>query len=1088
MCSSPDHTHATRIGQGVDTPETWWRLAESLVERVAALRSRVGSSAPTGRPAAESARADRWRAQFPFGDEEFLAARLAADDISEAEFLEVLADEVGTLRSGAPPPAWVRTLEDLYRCPQPHESTLPGLSPSPTDALFPLRCVAPIIDHFANALRRKVIAAADGAPWVPYDAHTVHRFLVGDLVDTFKRMLTPTLVLELNLARLGGQLAGASAAERFGSYLDLIDSPAAALRLLARYPVLAHQLMIRGQHWLVSSVLFLDDLSSDWDAICAWLDSDRGPGMLTGVQTQLGDSHRGGRSVVVATFSSSLRLVYKPRSLAVDTHFQELLGWINARADGLTFNPLKVLDRGTHGWMEFIRPADCASIDGVRRFYERQGGYLALLYLLNGTDFHCENVIAAGEHPVLVDVEAIFHARVPSGRHSVHGIAGGGWETSVLRTGLLPTPMRWADDAAPLDRSGLGAPQSQPSPLGVLCPDNIGTDEMRLVRKRLLIRPPAHWPAVAGQPAAYIDVEAVVRGFGTVYRVLLDHRDELLDVDGPIARFGGDEVRIVLRHTLVYSRLLSESFHPDVLQDALDRDQLFDLLWADVPDNPHLGQVVADEYHDLMNGDVPFFRGHVGSRAAESCTGRRIPDFLPEPTDAPVYRRLLDLDERDLEWQTWLIRASLATLGPARVAMIRHTQASPPPTGASTAARLMAQACRIGDTLETLALRSGDEAGWIGLKHEGRDAWSLRPVGPDLYDGTAGIVLFLAHLGTATGEKRYRSLAAAAARNLQNQVAAQPPASLGIGAFTGAAGLLYLYTNLALLWDKPEWLQRAHAMLDMIKPLIESDRTYDVVGGAAGCIAGLRALHALAPSDELIAAAAACGDHLLRSATRTTPGIGWPSPLYRVPLGGFSHGASGIADALLAVHRLTDSARFRDGALAALDYERSLFDGEAGQWADLRPREHGQPSAAAMATWCHGAAGIGLSRLHMLPSLDTTTLRREIETAVSATQARGFGDNHCLCHGDLGNLDFLLQAGQALDRADWNAAVQRLTLRVLGEVEQGGWRCGINKPVHTPGLMTGLAGIGYGMLRLAHPRTVAPVTTLCMPSLTASRG
>ena len=116
-----------------------------------------------------------------------------------------------------------------------------------------------------------------------------------------------------------------------------------------------------------------------------------------------------------------------------------------------------------------------------------------------------------------------------------------------------------------------------------------------------------------GQPAEQIDVDAIVSGFTKVYQTLLGHRDELFDIHGPIARFHGDEIRIVLRHTLTYSRLLSESFHPDVLRDALDRDQFFDLLWGDVPENRYLGWVVADECRDLLNGDVPLFRGHVGS-------------------------------------------------------------------------------------------------------------------------------------------------------------------------------------------------------------------------------------------------------------------------------------------------------------------------------------------------------------------------------------------------------------------------------------------------------------------------------------------
>jgi len=1068
--------------------QTDWRLAEPLTERVAALRSHARNPA-RGDPT-ELGRALRWREEFPFGDGPLFAQRLAACDISEAEFLAVVGDVANMPRSAVVPPTWARTLVDVYLRPQQASgSALAGFSPSPTDALFPfLRCAAPLIDHFAEALRDNVIRRTDGDPYAPYDAQTVHQMFLGELLETFKRMLAPTLLLELNLARLGGQLAGTSPAERFGGFVDGLDNRAAAL-LLARYPVLARQLVVRGEHWLASSLAFLRDLAGDWPAIRGWLDCDAPVGRLTAVQAQLGDSHCGGRSVAVATFDSGLRLVYKPRSLAVDVHFQELFGWIGARADGLTFKTVKILDRGTHGWVEFVHPADCESIDGVRRFYERQGGYLALLYLLNGSDFHCENVIAAGEHPVLVDVEALFHARVPADRHGVHGVAVQGWETSVLRTGLLPTPMRWGDDEQQLDRSGLGAPQCPPSPLGVLCPDAVGTDEMRLVRRRLPIRPSAHWPTVAGQPAERIDVGAVAEGFTKVYRALLAHRDELLGTDGPIARFHGDEVRIVLRHTLIYTRLLSESFHPDVLRDALDRDRLFDLLWADVPDNPHLSRVVADECRDLWNGDVPLFHSRVGSRAIGSSSGRSIPDFLPEPTDAPVRRRLLDMSEADLDRQTWLIRASLATLDPGRTTMTREVRCSVSPTTArTTRARLMAQACRIGERLEVLALRSGDEAGWIGLRHVGEDDWSVSPVGPDLYDGTAGIVLFLVHLGAVTGEPRYRRLAAAGARNLRNQVAALPAETLGIGAFNGWGGLIYLYSHLAFLWDQPQWLDEARDMTNAVLALIERDSTHDLMGGAAGCVAGLLALHAVSPSDDLVTAATACGDHLLRSARRTSPGIGWPSTLFSVPLAGLSHGASGVAGSLLALHRLTGQTRFRDAAAAALDYERSLFDSEQGHWADLRPRDDRQPPRAPMVAWCHGAAGIGLSRLSMLSNPDAQTARWEVARAVDATLAWGFGDNHCLCHGDLGNLDFLLQAGQALGQQAWNDAVERLTLEILDEVEHSGWRCGINKPVATPGLMTGLAGIGYGMLRLAHPQTVPPVTTLCPAPITASRG
>jgi lantibiotic modifying enzyme len=116
-----------------------------------------------------------------------------------------------------------------------------------------------------------------------------------------------------------------------------------------------------------------------------------------------------GRSVVICEFSSGLRLVYKPRSLAADIHFQALVKWFNQRGFLPALRVSQILDRVTHGWVQFIAAEGCDSEAALSRFYERHGACLALLHALAATDFHCENVIAAGEDPMLVDLEAIFH-------------------------------------------------------------------------------------------------------------------------------------------------------------------------------------------------------------------------------------------------------------------------------------------------------------------------------------------------------------------------------------------------------------------------------------------------------------------------------------------------------------------------------------------------------------------------------------------------------------------------------------------------------------------------------------------------------
>jgi lantibiotic modifying enzyme len=53
--------------------------------------------------------------------------------------------------------------------------------------------------------------------------------------------------------------------------------------------------------------------------------------------------------------------------------------------------------------------------------------------------------------------------------------------------------------------------------------------------------------------------------------------------------------------------------------------------------------------------------------------------------------------------------------------------------------------------------------------------------------------------------------------------------------------------------------------------------------------------------------------------------------------------------------------------------------------------------------------------------------------------------------------------------------------RALSSIEQQGYVPGTPLGVQTPGLMTGLAGIGYQLLRLAEPESVPAVLLLAPP-------
>jgi type 2 lantibiotic biosynthesis protein LanM len=291
-----------------------------------------------------------------------------------------------------------------------------------------------------------------------------------------------------------------------------------------------------------------------------------------------------------------------------------------------------------------------------------------------------------------------------------------------------------------------------------------------------------------------------------------------------------------------------------------------------------------------------------------------------------------------------------------------------------------------------------------------------------------------------------------------------------------------------VLWDQPALLGEAEAVVELLPPLIDRDEYLDIIAGAAGCIGSLISLYRCAPSDRTLAAVIQCGDHLISHGTPMEHGIGWASGVADAkPLTGFSHGAAGIAWALHEISALTGEERFRAAAQAAIAYERSLFSPEAGNWPDLRdPARLGLARSddqdSFMIAWCHGAPGIGLGRLCSLRHIENAAIRSEIDIALKTTVKGGFGLNHSLCHGDLGNLELLLQASQVLNDPQWRGHVTSMASVILQSINQNGWLCGVPSGVETPGLMTGLAGIGYQLLRLAEPARVPSVLLLEPPT------
>jgi type 2 lantibiotic biosynthesis protein LanM len=390
----------------------------------------------------------------------------------------------------------------------------------------------------------------------------------------------------------------------------------------------------------------------------------------------------------------------------------------------------------------------------------------------------------------------------------------------------------------------------------------------------------------------------------------------------------------------------------------------------------------------------------------------------------------------------------------------------------------------VGDRLCETAIIGENEVSWLDFHLTRERIWSVSVTGLDLYSGVAGICLFLAYLGVATHERKYTSLARQIVAVLHVYKDTSSADALSSGAFYGWGGPIYLYTHLAVLWQDASLLIEAEKLVERLMHAIEKDQQFDLIGGVAGGICALLTLYRISPSSSVLAAARQCGDYLLAHATATPAGMEWPDIIAQEqPFASYTHGVAGIACSLFDLAALSGEDRFRQAALAAIAYERRLSAQEAQNWPDLHTSEQmeGAPEKSYAVTWCRGAPGVGMARLKSLRYLDDTAVREEIALALQATLAQGFGLNHSLCHGDLGNLDVLFTAGQLLDDDGYRAEAARLAARILDSVEREGWCTGVPLGVETPGLMLGIAGIGYQLLRLARPDLVPSVQALEPP-------
>jgi type 2 lantibiotic biosynthesis protein LanM len=914
---------------------------------------------------------------------------------------------MGPHEQGLPMPAWAEYVE---------RSTARSVAPAPVTGEWEealVRCLEPLL-----ATARQDLASAGQ---------------LGVLTDQFLqrlglrlvRLASRTLVLELARARDRGELAGETPAARFLDFTHRLEGGSELAEFLAAYPVLARVLGEACRQAVEGHLELLARLAEDREQIVTELLQGTDPGPLVSI-TPGGDPHRGGRSTATLTFGNGHRVIYKPRPLDLHAHFNEIVDWLNSKT-GINLRTVQTIRRPGYGWLEYISYRPCDDLADVRRFYERQGALLALLYALDGTDMHYENLVASGDQPVLVDIETLFHPALVSIGPPADDPAHAAYLSSVSRTALLPLMVVGEHGAA--DLSGIGGDDGV-APHAVVDWADAGLDSMHLVRRAGSTPHRVNRPTVNDSVPEPRDHEvSLLAGFRAAYEAIAWHRAELLGPAGLLARCAADEIRYIARPSRIYASLLDESTHPDAVRNASGHSQLLDLLWdAD----ERLRRVVPAELADLWSGNIPIFSARPDSRDVWAADGARIPRLLETTGLAAVQAKIATMGEVDQHRQRWVISASLAT----RPEPVLHSStATRAGLGATEAdpEQLLAAATDIADEIMAQVLGDpGERANWLGLELLDDHHWTVLPMGAGLTNGFLGTSLFLAQIGALTGAGKYSELARDAIRpipQILEVLTTNPEVAQTVGAgLHGLGGISYGLSRLADLLDDSAvtgWLRTALQLMERTPSAVDEFPSY--VEGAAG---GLTAVHGIAGYPEAARLAARYADELVAAVD-----LGIRREVSEPPAG-FARGYAGLTWAL--GNHAPPGSRYEEASRVA---------------ADLDPKRD-----ATNTGWCAGYAGAIFARLQTNGSADIETyLRHSTERPVLADMS--------LCHGELGAVEPLLWLDER-DHPAIEAVRRRRAGLVLAAVQQYGPLCGTPRSVPSPGLLTGLAGIGYGLLRL----------------------
>ncbi len=857
------------------------------------------------------------------------------------------------------------------------------------------------------------------------------------------------LIREIHRCAEEGLLRGNTGEEKYRDYQEKYLADGEYIRRLCEsYPEMKRLLFLRICEVVGRLRGIVAAAVGDFER----LNSDFFPGnpfsVIENIESGLSDSHRGGQSVAKLYLDNQEVLVYKPRNLKKEQCFLELYRFF-CEETGLPMKGLPILYRDTYSWEACVEQKPCENEAEVKRFFERTGVLLFLCYLMNVSDMHGENIIASGEYPVPIDLEVLPGYCDDEACSDAKQLIRRELRYSVIGTGILPV-IAWGDDGEGIILNAIhnGGVIKAPFQVPVIShPES--TDICITYRKgeRELSGSLPVFRGKAAKPASYR--EEIGKGFQKAYRLFLEKKESLQkDFE---ALFEG-ESRCLLRHTQQYHMYLRASFYPELLESGKRRRLFFHVL----DKSGITEEALASERAALYQMDIPIFYIRGKRRELLNEKGRECGEFLEKSPFESWKEKLAAFGEKDLDRQLSLIALSLGLLTERtyirRKEPVRRTD--------KVADRVKEQAKKAADCLDTMmSVYQGEDIGFYSPQAEEEGNYQICPMGMYLYDGIGGIAVFLAAILRENPCEPYSSIFELAVRKLfrytQSVLSdAGAAESEHTGAFWGEGSIVYTYLLLYELRGEERFLTWAKKHIEIVARLLDTEKSMDYLSGLSGAAVVFLKLFRRTGEKSYLEMGLRAEERVWNCCEIQGASAGWPMREGTEPLAGMAHGNSGLILMYGYLLEETRDGRYREKIEKLLAYEESLY--ENGNWKDLR---HPGGKRYANNAWCHGAAGILLSRLKLRQAGyedPEGRVERDIERCRQVFLADEEPEELCLCHGLAGNYLALRQYLQFEKDEELEREKRELGLRILQRLEREDVS---SREKYNAGLMTGNIGV-----------------------------